>query len=332
MSRLRGRYNVSLCCRGRRRVLCLEAGGCRRYGMRTLALFGMLGLITVGSLLAPDGAPAKRDGGIASSIELRGPLIPSAQGDLARGLARARARRASVVIVRLDTPGGLLAVTREMTQDIIAAPMPVIVYVHPEGARANSAGLFLSLAADVAAMAPGTNIGSATPYRLGRPRNRQQAERLEVLERKARNDAAAWARSLAERRTRNADLAERMVSRSVNVSASAAKREGLIDIVSTSERSLLRTLDGFQLKGSKARELRTAGLAVEPADVDADPTDADASGDRSSFVRTLAVILGALLAIRLGLAMLGRGRREWRRRRRLWRRWRTKRRQRLPRL
>ena len=291
----------------------------------------MLGLITAGRLVVPDDAPAKGDGEIAYSIKLGGPIIPSAQAELARGLARARERRASVVIVRLDTPGGLVAVTREMSQDITTAPMPVIVYVHPAGARANSAGLFLTLAADVAAMAPGTNIGSATPYQLGRPRDRQQAERLEVLERKARNDAVAWARSLAESHTRNADLAERMVSRSVNVSASQAKREGLIDIVSTSERSLLRELNGFQLKGPKARELRTTGLAVEQADLDADPTDADASGDRSSFVRTLALILGALLAICLGLAMLGRGRREWRRRRRLWRRWRTKRRQRIPR-
>jgi membrane-bound serine protease (ClpP class) len=296
--------------------------------IRAVAAVGMLGLLAVGGRVAIDDAPAKRHGAVAYSFEFSGPVIRGAQAELGRGLAEAKARRASVVILRLDTPGGLASVTREVSQDLIAAPMPVIVYVHPSGARANSAGLFLTLAADVAAMTPGTNIGSATPYRLDRPRNPEQGELLKVLERKARNDAIAWARSLAERHDRNANLAERMVSRSVNVPATTAKRERLIDVVATDERSLLRKLDGFRLKGPKARELETATLPITRADIEDDPTDPGASGDQSSFVGTLALIVAALLATWLAVTMPPRGRRLWRRQRR---RWRAKRRQRQQR-
>ena len=110
------------------------------------------------------------------------------------------------MIIRLDTPGGLDTSMREIVKDIIAAPMPVVVYVSPDGARAASAGLFITEAADVAAMAPQTNIGSASPISIG------GEDVGEVLGHKIENDAAAYVRALAEEHGRNADLAELMVT------------------------------------------------------------------------------------------------------------------------
>ncbi|MGH2743142.1 MAG: NfeD family protein, partial [Gammaproteobacteria bacterium] len=151
--------------------------------------------------------------------------------------------------------------------------LPVVVYVAPDGASAGSAGVFITLAGDVAAMAPQTNIGSATPVLIG-PRG--PAEASGDLRRKAQNDLAAYARALAEGRGRNARLAERMVRQSVNVTAGTARRERLIDVVAGSERALLRRLDGFRIRGRKAQVLHTDGLRVvrsqlsEPADTGID--------------------------------------------------------------
>ena len=159
--------------------------------------------------------------------------------------------------MRLDTPGGLDSSMRAMVKRIVDAPMPVVVHVAPDGARAASAGLFLVLAADAAAMAPQTNIGSATPVQIG------PGETDEVLGRKIRNDAAAYARALAEGHGRNGDLAERMVREATNVTARAAAAAGLVDVVAVDDRDLLRRLDGFQVQGPKATTLSTADLQVE---------------------------------------------------------------------
>ena len=150
---------------------------------------------------------------------------------------------------------------REMVKDILAAPMPVIAYVSPNGARAASAGVFVVEAADVAAMAPQTNIGSATPISIG------GGDIGETLGRKITNDAAAYVRALAEGHGRNGDLAEQMVTDAVNVTASEAKTQGLIDVIAPSERELLDQLDGFEVKGPKAQRLETAGLVIEQHDM-----------------------------------------------------------------
>jgi membrane-bound serine protease (ClpP class) len=164
---------------------------------------------------------------------------------------------ADIVVFRLDTPGGLDDSTRDIVKDILAAPVPVVVYVHPNGARAASAGLFITQAADVAAMAPETNIGSATPISLG------GGEQDEVLGRKVRNDAAAYVRALAEGHGRNGDLAERMVRDAVNVTASEARRRNLIDLVAADEAALVRQLDGYRVKGPTAGELEASGARVD---------------------------------------------------------------------
>jgi membrane-bound serine protease (ClpP class) len=216
-------------------------------------LIALLGL----ALLLGGPLTAQPAGGVAYSIELSGTVDPATERWLGQALEDAEAEGAQIAIVRLDTPGGLDTSMRSMVKHIVAAPMPVVVYVAPNGARAASAGLFITLAADVAAMAPQTNIGSATPVQIG------PGEEDEVLGRKVRNDAAAYVRALAEGHGRNPDLAERMVREAANVTAERAKTEGLIDVVASREGELLRELDGFEVRGPKAQTLDTDGLRIE---------------------------------------------------------------------
>jgi membrane-bound serine protease (ClpP class) len=193
----------------------------------------------------------------AHSIELTGTIDPATAAWLEEALSDAEEARARLAIVRLNTPGGLDRSMRDMVQNILAADLPVVVYVSPDGARAASAGLFVTMSADVAAMAPQTNIGSATPVQIG------PGDPDEVLKRKVGNDAAAYVRALADRHGRNADLAERMVRDAVNVPARQALRERLIDRVATDERALLGQLDGFRIEGPKAQVLDTTGVRIE---------------------------------------------------------------------
>lgn len=191
------------------------------------------------------------------SIAVDTSIDPASAEWLKEALNRARDQGAKLAIIRLDTPGGLDTSMRDMVKRIIAAPMPVVVYVSPDGARAASAGLFITEAADVAAMAPQTNIGSASPITIG-PGGQNR-----VLGRKIRNDAAAYVRALAQAHGRNPNLAEQMVRKATNVTAAVAKRRGLIDLVADSEQQLLRELDGFKIHGPKARTLSTDGLTVK---------------------------------------------------------------------
>lgn len=222
-------------------------------------------IITVSCLLAAVGLVlllagalgAQPSGAVAHSIELSGTIDPASERWLGQALEHAGDQDARLAIVRLDTPGGLDSSMRSMVKDIVAAPMPVVVYVSPDGARAASAGLFVTQAADVAAMAPQTNIGSATPVQIG------PGEEDEVLGRKVRNDAAAYVRALAEGHGRNPELAERMVRDAANVTAERAKEAELIDVVASNQQKLLRELDGFEVQGPKAQTLDTDGLRIE---------------------------------------------------------------------
>jgi len=191
------------------------------------------------------------------SIEFNLTINPASAEWAKEALDQAKNRHAKLVIFRLDTPGGLDDSMRKIIKRILAAPMPVVVYVAPNGARAASAGLYITEAADVAAMAPQTNIGSATPIQLG------GGSQDKVLGRKVRNDAAAYVRALAAGHGRNPDLAEQMVRRATNVPASEASRRNLVDLIAPDERSLLRELDGFRVKGPKAQTLHTAGARLE---------------------------------------------------------------------
>ncbi|HYY22151.1 MAG TPA: nodulation protein NfeD [Thermoleophilaceae bacterium] len=229
-----------------------------RRSWRTVCWLTLTVLVSAALLLAAAASGAPR--GKVQSIELSGTIDPASQRWLHTALQDARDRHAPLVIIRIDTPGGLDTSMRAMVKDIIGAPMPVVVYVSPNGARAASAGLFVTQAADVAAMATQTNIGSATPISLGGGGDNT------VLGRKIRNDAAAYVRALAEGHGRNGDLSEQMVRKAVNVTASHAHRVHLIDLVAPSQAALLHQLDGFRVKGPKARVLHTAGLQVENRD------------------------------------------------------------------
>ncbi len=202
-------------------------------------------------------SPPPRDTKLIQSIDLGMTINPASAEWVKQALDGAKSDRAYMVIFRLDTPGGLDDSMRKIIKDIIAAPMPVVVYVYPNGARAASAGLYITEAADVAAMAPETNIGSATPISLGGGNQDQ------VLGRKIRNDAVAYVRALAEGHGRNPNLAAAMVQKATNVPAVIAKRRNLVDLIAPDVPSLVRRLDGFHVNGPKAQTLHTAGARIE---------------------------------------------------------------------
>jgi membrane-bound serine protease (ClpP class) len=229
--------------------------------MRTLtAALALASLILLaGQPISADGQAASRP--LVQSIDLDVTIDPASADWVDQSLKDARKAGADLVVFRLDTPGGLDESMRKIVKDITGAPMPVVVYVSPNGARAASAGLFITESADVAAMAPQTNIGSATPISIG------PGDQDRVLGRKIRNDAAAYVRALAEGHGRNPDLAEQMVRKATNVTASVAERRGLIDIVAANQQELLRKLNGFQVRGPKRQILRMAGARVESRDI-----------------------------------------------------------------
>jgi len=156
---------------------------------------------------------------------------------LAHALDQAAERKADLVVLRLNTPGGLMEASREMVEKMMASPIPVVAYVSPGGARAASAGFFLLLASDVAAMAPATRTGAASPVLLGQ-------ELDPIMRRKIESDAGAWLRSLAEQRGRNAKLAEEAVSEARSFTDQEALAAGLVDLIARDEADLLRQLNG----------------------------------------------------------------------------------------
>lgn len=170
-------------------------------------------------------------------IEVKGVINPLTVRYFERALADAERQGAGLLVLQLDTPGGLDTSMREMTQALLAARIPVVVYVAPPGARAASAGMFLALAAHVAAMAPGTNIGAAHPVAFG-------AQLDEVTAKKVAQDAAATARSLAVQRGRNGEWAEKAVLESASLTAEEAQQHGLVDLVAVDMADLLAQLDG----------------------------------------------------------------------------------------
>jgi membrane-bound serine protease (ClpP class) len=216
---------------------------------------------TGGAMLAAADTPARPAGGIAYSIELNATIDPVTDRWIGKALGEARSKGAKLAIVRLDTPGGLETSMRSIIKRILAAPMPVAVYVSPNGARAGSAGVYITEAADVAAMAPETNIGSASPI------SATGGDIGKTLGRKIRNDAAAFIRALATSHGRNPGLAEQMVRKATNVTAAEAERARLIDVVASDQQDLLRRLDGVRIRGPKAQTLHTAGLRIVRRDM-----------------------------------------------------------------
>lgn len=171
-----------------------------------------------------------------------GIINPVAAEYLHEAIGQAEKQDAQLLIFQLDTPGGLDTSMRDMIKDMTGSQIPVAVFVSPTGGRAASAGVFLTLASHIAAMAPGTNIGAAHPVAMG------GAEMDDVMKEKVENDAVAYIRSIAERRGRNIEWAEDAVRKSVSAPATQAKELGLIDLIAQDLDDLLKQLDGWEVQ------------------------------------------------------------------------------------
>jgi len=212
-------------------------------------------------------------------IPLKGAVSPASASFILRSMERARAGGAQLVVLEMDTPGGLDASMREIIQAILASPVPVASYVYPGGARAASAGTYILYASHIAAMAPGTNLGAATPVQVGiggpqkpealpgaKPASAPASEPAggDTMARKQMHDASAYIRGLAQLRGRNAEWAERAVRESVSLSADEALAQRVVDLVVPDLPALLRQVEGRTITaaGGKASVLRTANAPV----------------------------------------------------------------------
>jgi len=232
-------------------------------------------LVAVAAALAAFlAAPAQASGEHVVVATLDGVINPITHNYIERAADRAVQGHANALIIALDTPGGFDTSMRGINKRILAAPLPVVVFVSPSGARAASAGLFITEAADIAVMAPGTNIGSAHPVLVGganpAPTRSPSSGGSEgdILNTKVENDAAAYIRGLASTHNRNADWAEQAVRKSVNVPADEAVKLHVVDFQSRDLSTLLQDLDGRTVsKGGQTYTVRTAQAAIERYDL-----------------------------------------------------------------
>ena len=193
-------------------------------------------------------AVSKDDGKEVVVIKVSGVINPVSADFIGKSITNANERKAEALVIELDTPGGLDASMRSIVKDIIASSVPVIVYVSPSGGRDASAGVFITMAAHVAAMAPGTNIGAAHPVGIGEKMDKTMLE-------KATNDAAAYIRSLALQRGRNAQWAEDAVRKSISASETEALKDHVIDLITKDLYSLLSDVEGRQVQTSAGEKI-----------------------------------------------------------------------------
>jgi membrane-bound serine protease (ClpP class) len=189
-----------------------------------------------------------------ATIKIDGPIGPTTESYIARAVRVAGEQKAQCLIIQLDTPGGLLDSTKGIVQDFLASPVPTVVYVSPSGATAASAGCFITLAADVAAMAPTTTIGAAHPVELG-----GGSQTDETMKTKLENYAASYIESIAARRNRNVEWARSSVKDSASITADQALEKKVVEIVARDMPDLLQQLQGREINGHK---LQTSGATV----------------------------------------------------------------------
>jgi membrane-bound serine protease (ClpP class) len=188
-------------------------------------------------------------------IELEGPINPGTAMYVIRGLERAKKTGAAIAVIRLDTPGGLASSMRSIIKAMLNSPVPVVVYVGPKGAGAASAGVMITVAGHIAAMAPGTNIGAAHPVAAG-------GKKIEkTMSEKVVNDMASYARGIAEDKGRNGKWVEKAIRESVSITADEALKNNVIDLIAEDIDELLKLVDGRQVSvpGGKIT-LKTKGL------------------------------------------------------------------------
>jgi len=189
-------------------------------------------------------------------ITVNGVINPVTAEYITKGIKKASKNKSEALVIELDTPGGLDTSMRNIVKDIIGSDIPVIVFVAPSGARAASAGVFITLAAHIAVMAPGTNIGAAHPVSLGEKMDKTMAE-------KVTNDAAAYIKSIAEKRGRNIRWAENAVRKSISATETEALKERIIDLIEKDINSLLNDIDGRKVQtASGEKVLRTRDATV----------------------------------------------------------------------
>jgi membrane-bound serine protease (ClpP class) len=266
----------------------------RKYGrLESLVLVLFLAVASTSAL--SQGAGGEKDRRVALVAEITGVIGPPSAHYLEKAIEKARSRQAEVLILRLDTPGGLVTSMRDMIKAILASPIPVVGYVAPPGAHAASAGTYILYATNIAAMAPGTNIGAATPVQIGgipglptpkepnpdrqapapdgksdKPPDGKPQAPADAMATKSLNDAIALIRGLAELRGRNADWAEKAVREAATLHARQALEEHVIDLVAGDVDELLRALNGRKVVtgNHEERTLSTLGVAVERIEPD----------------------------------------------------------------
>lgn len=227
--------------------------------MRRVAVTAALVLVLTAGWLGPGLVRAEEPtaGNLVLTAKLTGAVSPAMAQLAARVIKQAEEAGAKVVVFQLDTPGGLDGAMRLIVQSILNSKVPVVVYVSPHGARAASAGLMITLAGHVAAMAPGTNIGAASPVTAG------GKDVPGTMAKKVTNDMAAYVRALAHRRGRNADWAEKAVRKAVSLSAVEAAAEGVVDLVVPTQEALLDFCDGRRIDLASGRiTMETKGARI----------------------------------------------------------------------
>jgi membrane-bound serine protease (ClpP class) len=245
-------------------------------------------------VLGEDPAPETKKAGAAGTallLHINGAIGPAISHYISQGIKRAAEDGNALVILRMDTPGGLDTAMRDIIKDVLASPVPVVTFVSPSGARAASAGTYILYASHIAAMAPATNLGSATPVPVGgepppqptpvptddkktdedKADEDDQATPLPggAMERKVINDAVAYIRSLAQLRGRNVEFAEKAVREGANLPADEALAQNVIDLIATDVPDLLQKLNGRKVKiGAGEITLATEHMTVEAVEPD----------------------------------------------------------------